>query len=90
MLKPPASCRVDYVNVVTPANDGLLIDALAKAGVSLMSYIENPSGFGMGMYSWKIDMPYLGSYSEHRHRQIETMGKQKSSRCTVVCYCLYR
>ncbi|CDI79747.1 hypothetical protein, conserved [Eimeria praecox] len=75
MLNPGEHTRVEYVNVRTSPTDGLIISALAKAGLSLKQYIKDRSGKGMGKYSWAINLPYLGSYQEHRNKQLEGMGE---------------
>ncbi|CDJ46350.1 hypothetical protein, conserved [Eimeria brunetti] len=76
MLNPPAPCKVEYITVNSSPKNWLLIDVLAKAGLSLKNYKRDANGDGAGLYQWAIDLPYLGSYQEHRNQQMEVMGEK--------------
>lgn len=90
MVQPPVFCRTQSVTVNVSPKNGLLIDALAKTGFCLKRYRKGSKEGGMGIYEWSMDMPFAGSYHEHRERQILTMGRQNSRRCISLRHCVFR
>ncbi|CDJ35871.1 uncharacterized protein EMH_0100560 [Eimeria mitis] len=84
MLNPQATSRMEYLNVVTSPKDHLLTYVLANVGFSLKKYSRDSSGDGMGKYLWAMDLPYLGTYEEHRNTQLQQMA----GRVYVMAYSL--